>query len=120
MPPENLQQIFNPFFSSKGSRGTGLGLAVSQKILKEHGGRILVESRPGEGSRFVLELPAMPVEEQSAVQGSDGVGDRQEAGREVARNEGGDAPGQRWGAQTKKRNRPRRFPNARTNDAMLV
>ncbi|HEV2971958.1 MAG TPA: ATP-binding protein [Pirellulales bacterium] len=65
IPPENLQQIFNPFFSSKGSRGTGLGLAVSQKILKEHGGRILVESRPGEGSRFILELPAMPAEEQN-------------------------------------------------------
>jgi two-component system, NtrC family, sensor kinase len=64
--PENLQQIFNPFFSSKGSRGTGLGLAVSQKILKEHGGRILVESRLDEGSRFVLELPAMPAEEAKA------------------------------------------------------
>jgi signal transduction histidine kinase len=66
IPPESLPQIFNPFFSSKGSRGTGLGLAVSQKILKEHGGRILVESRPGEGSRFILELPAMPAEERQA------------------------------------------------------
>jgi two-component system, NtrC family, sensor kinase len=64
--PENLKQIFNPFFSSKGARGTGLGLAVSQKILKEHGGRIHVESRPGEGSHFTLELPAMPAEEESA------------------------------------------------------
>jgi signal transduction histidine kinase len=64
--PENLRQIFNPFFSSKGAHGTGLGLAVSQKILKEHGGRIHVESRPGEGSRFTLELPAMPAEDESA------------------------------------------------------
>ncbi len=67
IPPEALPQIFNPFFSSKGSRGTGLGLAVSQKILKEHGGRILVESQPGQGSRFVLELPAMPVEEEGST-----------------------------------------------------
>ncbi len=66
---DDVQQIFNPFFSNKGSRGTGLGLAVSQKILKEHGGRILVDSRPGEGSLFTLELPAMPVEEQHAVSG---------------------------------------------------
>jgi len=61
---ENLKQIFNPFFSSKGARGTGLGLAVSQKILKEHGGQIHVESRPGEGSHFTLEIPAMPAEDE--------------------------------------------------------
>ncbi len=64
IPAEDLPQIFNPFFSSKGARGTGLGLAVSQKILKEHGGRILVESRPGEGSRFTLEFPALPATEE--------------------------------------------------------
>lgn len=62
---DSLKQLFNPFFSSKGSKGTGLGLAVSQKILKEHGGRIHVESRPGEGSRFTLEFPAMPAEESA-------------------------------------------------------
>jgi signal transduction histidine kinase len=67
IPPENLAQIFNPFFSAKGSRGTGLGLAVSQKILKEHGGRINVESRLGEGSRFTIELPAMPAEAPETV-----------------------------------------------------
>ena len=60
-----LAADLHPFFSSKGARGTGLGLAVSQKILKEHGGRILVESRLGEGSRFTLEFPAMPAEEAS-------------------------------------------------------
>jgi two-component system, NtrC family, sensor kinase len=68
IPNDDLPQIFNAFFSRKGSRGTGLGLAVSQKILKEHGGRILVESRQGEGSRFVLELPAMPAESEASVQ----------------------------------------------------
>ena len=65
---DSLKQLFNPFFSSKGSSGTGLGLAVSQKILKEHGGRIHVESRPGEGSRFTLEFPAMPAEESASAQ----------------------------------------------------
>ncbi len=65
---DSLKQLFNPFFSSKGSKGTGLGLAVSQKILKEHGGRIHVESRPGEGSRFTLEIPAMPAEESALAQ----------------------------------------------------
>jgi signal transduction histidine kinase len=56
--PEDLGNIFTMFTSTKGSRGTGLGLPVSQKILHEHGGRILVESQPDQGSRFTLELPA--------------------------------------------------------------
>ena len=59
IPPDELQKIFTVFVSSKGSRGTGLGLPVSQKIFKEHGGRILVDSTPGQGSRFTLELPAV-------------------------------------------------------------
>ena len=56
------------FVSKKGHRGTGLGLPVSQKILQEHGGEIRVESRFGEGSRFILELPAVPAEPESAKQ----------------------------------------------------
>ena len=56
--PEDLTRIFTPFISNKGSRGTGLGLPVSQKILKEHGGQIQVESTPDVGSRFTLEFPA--------------------------------------------------------------
>lgn len=54
---EQLPRIFNVFESTKGSRGTGLGLAVSQKILREHGGEITVDSTLGEGSRFVLTWP---------------------------------------------------------------
>ncbi|MCI0359450.1 MAG: ATP-binding protein [Planctomycetaceae bacterium] len=54
---EDLQRIFSVFESKKGSRGTGLGLPVSQKIMREHGGDIRVESTPGAGSRFYLELP---------------------------------------------------------------
>ena len=55
---EHLQQIFSLFESRKGSRGTGLGLPVSQKILREHGGEIRVESTPDVGSKFFLEFPA--------------------------------------------------------------
>ncbi|HTN76969.1 MAG TPA: ATP-binding protein [Pirellulaceae bacterium] len=56
---EDLKKIFNVFESRKGARGTGLGLPVSQKILREHGGEIRVDSVPGVGSKFILELPAI-------------------------------------------------------------
>ena len=55
----DLGRIFLAFESRKGNRGTGLGLPVSRKILREHGGDIRVESELGVGSRFVLELPAI-------------------------------------------------------------
>jgi signal transduction histidine kinase len=55
--PQRLAEIFKPFVSTKGARGTGLGLAVSRKILREHGGDILAESRVGVGSKFSLKLP---------------------------------------------------------------
>jgi signal transduction histidine kinase len=57
IPPEKQKEIFRPFVSSKGARGTGLGLAVSRKILREHGGDIVVQSIPGHGSVFTLRLP---------------------------------------------------------------
>ncbi|MBD15894.1 MAG: histidine kinase [Planctomycetaceae bacterium] len=55
--PDDLEAIFNVFVSRKGGRGTGLGLPASRKTLEEHGGQILVDSQPGQGSRFTLELP---------------------------------------------------------------
>jgi signal transduction histidine kinase/pSer/pThr/pTyr-binding forkhead associated (FHA) protein len=55
--PEQINQIFKPFVSTKGAKGTGLGLAVSRKVLREHGGDILVQSQVGKGSKFVLRLP---------------------------------------------------------------
>ncbi|MBI4913253.1 MAG: HAMP domain-containing protein [Acidobacteria bacterium] len=54
---ENLPRVFEPFFTTKGSHGTGLGLAVSWGILEHHGGRLEVESPPGEGTCFTLRLP---------------------------------------------------------------
>lgn len=56
IPAAQQAMLFNIFESTKGSRGTGLGLAVSQKILREHGGDIFVESREGEGATFRLVL----------------------------------------------------------------
>ena len=52
-----MGDIFKPFMSTKGAKGTGLGLAVSRKILREHGGDIVVHSQAGKGSRFTLRLP---------------------------------------------------------------
>jgi signal transduction histidine kinase len=57
IPPETLERIWEPFFTTKGARGTGLGLGISRRIVEEHGGRIEVVSRPDEGTRFRVELP---------------------------------------------------------------
>lgn len=59
IPQEQMADLFSPFVSSKKGRGTGLGLPVTQKIVKEHGGEVLVESEAGQGTRFLLELPAV-------------------------------------------------------------
>jgi signal transduction histidine kinase len=64
--PADLDKIFTLFVSRKGGRGTGLGLPVSQKIIKEHGGHIRVESQLEVGSRFVLEIP-IALAEQSSI-----------------------------------------------------
>jgi signal transduction histidine kinase len=57
IPAEKLESIFEPFVSTKGSRGTGLGLPVSRKIVREHGGDILVQSVVEKGSKFTIRLP---------------------------------------------------------------
>ncbi len=62
IPAEDIEKMFGLFVSRKGGRGTGLGLPVSKKILREHGGDIRVESDVGRGSRFILEWPALPVD----------------------------------------------------------
>jgi len=55
---ENLQNIFDPFFTKK-SKGTGLGLSISQRIVQEHGGEIIVDSKVGKGCAFTIYLPAI-------------------------------------------------------------
>jgi signal transduction histidine kinase/CheY-like chemotaxis protein len=58
MPEEVLRHIFDPFYTTKGARGTGLGLAVVYGILERHGGRIAVASTPGRGTIFTLRFQA--------------------------------------------------------------
>ncbi len=58
MTEKVMKQIFDPFFTTKRARGgTGLGLAISYKIIEEHGGRISVTSKPGEGTTFTIRIP---------------------------------------------------------------
>ena len=56
MPPEVLEKIFNPFFTTK-EKGTGLGLAVIHKIITDHQGTISVESSPEKGTSFMVKIP---------------------------------------------------------------
>ena len=71
--PANLHRIFDPFFTTKTNpqpgqhKGTGLGLAVSYGILQEHGGKITVDSTPGEGTTFRLEIPAATLAQPAGV-----------------------------------------------------
>jgi signal transduction histidine kinase len=56
MDHNTLVRLFDPFFTTKES-GTGLGLSVSYRIIKNHGGNISVDSKKGEGTRFIIMLP---------------------------------------------------------------
>ncbi len=56
IPPEDVEKIFKPFYTTK-TRGSGLGLAIVDRIAKEHGGRIEVDSEPERGATFTMELP---------------------------------------------------------------
>ncbi len=67
IPHDLLAHIFDPFFTTKGASGTGLGLFVSYGIIKNHQGIIKVDSKEGEGTQFIIELPAhKPKKEEEA------------------------------------------------------
>ncbi|MBW1643325.1 MAG: HAMP domain-containing histidine kinase, partial [Deltaproteobacteria bacterium] len=57
MDEETKNNMFTLFFSSKGYRGTGLGLFIANRVLEQHGGSIQVESTMGKGSNFKIALP---------------------------------------------------------------
>ena len=61
IPPEDLTRIFEPFYSTK-ERGTGLGLAFTRQVVEEQGGSIRCESAVGQGTTFVIRMPAAPEE----------------------------------------------------------
>ncbi len=75
IPPDIIDRIFDPFFSTKEKKeGTGLGLSVVYGIIKSHEGDILIDSRPGEGTTFTLDLPlkpSMPFSEKSESHNSE-------------------------------------------------
>ncbi|NPD23160.1 MULTISPECIES: ATP-binding protein [Corallococcus] len=62
IPADQQPHIFVPFFTTK-QKGTGLGLAICQRIVKNHGGSISVQSKAGEGTTFIIRLPALPSEQ---------------------------------------------------------
>jgi len=68
MSKETQAKLFTVFFSTKGSKGTGLGLPVAGKVIEEHGGRIEVTSKEGEGTTFTICLP--PTREQARQKGA--------------------------------------------------
>jgi signal transduction histidine kinase/CheY-like chemotaxis protein len=77
IPAKHLHQIFEPFFTTK-EEGTGLGLSVSRRIIAAHGGELSVESKEGQGTRFMVRLPIRPPTwpPQPNVRGSDSAARR--------------------------------------------
>lgn len=57
IPPEVLPRIFEYAFTTKGDKGSGLGLSISKQIIEGHGGTITVQSQPGKGTSFVIRIP---------------------------------------------------------------
>jgi signal transduction histidine kinase len=72
LTPEECERLFTPYYTSK-QHGTGLGLAIVQSVISDHGGTISVQSQPGQGATFLIELPLnldklrTPVKNDAAV-----------------------------------------------------
>ncbi len=66
MDSETSEKIFTPFFSLKGEKGTGLGLFISNKIIDQHGGEIIVKSKLGRGTLFRIKIPKLQSESVTA------------------------------------------------------
>ncbi len=82
--PENLNRLFDPFFTTKGvGKGTGLGLSISYGIIKEHGGKISVASKLGEGAAFTIELPVIQAE--AAVSEDAAVKDKEKVEKKITK-----------------------------------
>jgi len=61
MSPEDVDKAFEPYFTTKGEDGTGLGLTISRDIVLRHGGSLLLDSSLGKGSQFIVRLPLAPL-----------------------------------------------------------
>jgi len=59
IPPEAMENLFKPFFSTKPG-GSGLGLPTARKVLEAHGGSLSAQSQPGRGTCFTMRLPIRP------------------------------------------------------------
>jgi len=68
IPPENLPRVFGVYYSTK-TGGTGLGLATTQRIIREHGGTIRVQSEPDKGTRFLVQLPLATGNDDAGTRG---------------------------------------------------
>ncbi len=79
MPEAVRHRIFEPFFSTKGEGGSGLGLAMAFSIVKRHGGDIRVESEPGHGATFTLTFPAAADRQGDGGPGEPAPGPRRQA-----------------------------------------
>ncbi len=66
IPEEYLPRIWEPFFTTKGQAGTGLGLDLCRQIVEAHGGTLTVESRVGQGTTFTVRLPGATESQESA------------------------------------------------------
>lgn len=67
MPSEVREKLFNRFYSTKGSKGTGLGLVITRKVVEEHGGVIQVDSALGRGTTFTIEIPLRETDTDEAL-----------------------------------------------------